>query len=179
MSRPCHRSAALTPIVALQAALTREPYAAILEHYVQNVTRCHTCILERIVDWPRFQEHALQQAHYWAQGSEAQVRCVLGTSVVNSYSCGGTFLGTDLNDRKAVDFDMVTPARLFKLEDLMLAAGREDHLRALLAFVGLKVDDERVACAYEHMRSYQAKGPLTVTDAFCSDKVSSKDATAT
>ena len=110
---------------------------------------------------------------------EMQIRCVLGTAQQNNaYACG--------------------EAKLFKMEDLVVAEDRHDRLKvapwvrsnigkhrrethlqthprsaqALLAFVGLEADDERLTCAYDHMEKFHRTGSMTVRDTFCSEHAS-------
>jgi len=141
------------PLVKRAAALTREPYAAILAEYARQTTDCHTCVLRRIDNWTDFEAKSVQLASMWRAINEKQLHCVNGfaTSPSNAYSCGH--------------------AKLVKLEDLLLADDRLEHLRALLAFAGVEASDERLRCAYEHAEMYHRTGSLTVPQTFCSDHV--------
>ena len=55
------------PLARRAAALTREPYSAILSQFTLEATHCHTCILEGIEDWAHFQQTALRLARSWAK----------------------------------------------------------------------------------------------------------------
>ena len=114
---------------------------------------CHTCVLERIDDWVDFQDKARRLAAFWQAVNEKQLHCVKGVAQgANAYSCASS--------------------TLVKLEDLLLADDRVDHLHALVAFAGIDASEERLRCAFAHAETYHRTGSITVQETFCSEHVS-------
>ena len=83
-------------------------------------------------------------ADHWQRTVEAQLNCTEGEPV-----------------------EFCSKQNLVKLEDLLAADDRAEVLRTLIAFAGVKVDDERLKCAYDHAETYHRRGSIGVTEAFC------------
>lgn len=137
------------PHVHQTAMIVREPYAAMLAEHVRQMTGSHTGILDRIDDYTAWEDKTQFMADHWQRTVEAQLKCTEGSPA-----------------------EFCTKHNLVKLEDLLGADDRSEVLRTLVAFAGVRVDDKRLRCAFEHAETYHRHGSISVNEAFCAPSFS-------
>ena len=130
------------PRVARTATLVREPFSAVLAEFTRYYTNSHTGTLpEEFFSKDENVEHFRSRCEYlaleWRDTVAAHQRCLHMANPGRRQACKEHLL--------------------VKLEDLLQPDNRAETLRRLVEFVNVTVDDERLACAYQHAEAYHRR----------------------